>query len=414
MELWSGDGVLKHKGFEQAIGVRVIADEKFDVEIEVQHVLGFGILLLSGRDDLTITVPNVEHPIDVYLRLASGSLTEDGTMIFVPKRSPIWTHTTQPLVRGRASLANFNGFETGAYSRARIQLSASGWDLTIIPVIEELLCHPQPKNTAERVITHQLEFRKSDASLFTPDEMRRFLESIGQFFSFCHGGWIGMAFIEGMRTDGPSEFQAWGMSRIGELRAPDSFVDRYHLECMVQLYPMFMTKMLDEAWAETISGVVYWLRRSELDRAGVDGGIILIQAALERFAWQVLVRDRGAISDEGFKSLTAADQMRLMLNAMRIPRTIPQGLEELVRFAKGAGGIDAPEAFTRVRNRIVHPPKPKAKKVTFPYYDTYRLGRWYVELCVLSCCGYTGKYSSRVRKDQWAGQIEDVPWASQL
>jgi len=173
-------------------------------------------------------------------------------------------------------------------------------------------------------------------------------------------------------------------------------------------------KMLDEAWAETISSVVYWLRRSELDGAGVDGGIILIQAALERFAWHVLVRDRGAISDEGFKSLTAADQMRLMLNAMRIPRTVPEGLEGLVRFAKAAGGIDAPEAFTRVRNRIVHPPKPKAKKAIFPYYDTYRLGRWYAELCVLSCCGYTGKYSSRVRKDQWVGQIEDVPWTSQL
>jgi hypothetical protein len=414
MELWSGDGVLKYEGFEQTLGVRVVADEHFDAEIEVQHVLGFGVLLLGGREDITITLPNVEDPIAVYLRRASGSAHEEETIIFVPKRSPIWTHTTQPLVRGRASLANFNGFEVGAYSRARIQLSATGWDLTIIPVIEELLCHPEPENTTERMITHQLEFGKSDASPFTPDEMRRFLESLGQFFSFCHGGWIGMAFVEGMRADGSSELQAWGMSRIGQLSDPDSFVDRHHLECMVQLYPMFMTKMLDEDWAETISSVVYWLRRSELDGAGVDGGIILIQAALERFAWHVLVRDRGAISDEGFKALAAADQMRLMLNAMRIPRTVPEGLESLVRFAKAVGGIDAPEAFTRVRNRIVHPPKPKAKKVTFPYYDTYRLGRWYAELCVLSCCGYTGKYSNRVRKDQWVGQIEDVPWTSQL
>jgi hypothetical protein len=413
MELWSGDGVLKFEGFEKTLGVRVVADERFDAEIEVPNVLGFGVLGLGEREDITITVPNVGLPIGVFLRQASSSTSEDGRMIFVPKRSPIWTQTTQPLVRGRPSLANFHGFEVGAYSRARIQLSALGWDLTIIPVIEELLCHPQPQDATERVITHQLEFGKSDASPFTPDEMTKFLESLGQFFSFCHGGWIGMAFVEGMRTDGSCEFQAWGMSRIGRLSEPDSFVDRHHLECMVQFYPMFMTKMLDEDWAETISSVIYWLRRSELDGAGVDGGIILLQAALERFAWHVLVRDRGAISDTGFKDLTAADQLRLVLNVMRIPRAVPEGLEGLVRFAKASGGIDAPEAFTRVRNRIVHPPKPKAKKESYPYYETYRLGRWYAELCVLSCCGYTGKYSNRVRKDQWVGQIEDVPWIYQ-
>ena len=412
MELWSGDGVLKYVGFEQALKLRVVADEQFEVEIEVQHSLGFGVLDVGVQDEITITIPNVEDPISVFLRLASASSSTEGTMTFVPKRAPIWTYTTRPLVRGRASLANFNGFEVGAYSRARIQLNASGWELTIIPVIEELLCHPQPQNTGERMITHQLEFNKADLSPFTPDEMRAFLETVAQFFSFCHGGWIGTAFVEGMSVDGTSQLQAWGMSRIGALRDPDSFVDKHHLECMVQFYPGFMKKMLDEGWAETISSVIYWLRRSELEGAGVDGGIILLQAALERFAWHVLVRDRVAISDAGFKALTAADQMRLMLNALQIPKEIPDGLESLLKFANAAGGLDAPEAFTRVRNRIVHPPKLRAKKELFPFYDAYRLGRWYAELCVLSSCGYRGKYSNRTRKDPWVGQVQDVPWAA--
>jgi hypothetical protein len=139
--------------------------------------------------------------------------------------------------------------------------------------------------------------------------------------------------------------------------------------------------------------------------------VILIQAVLERFAWHLLVRQREALSEKGFSDLTAADQMRLMISVLDLPKQVPDGLTELAAFAK-AKGLDAAEAFTRVRNRIVHPPKLQAREEKLPYYDTYRLGRWYAELAVLAACGYKGKYSNRTRKDQWVGQVEEVPWAS--
>ena len=179
---------------------------------------------------------------------------------------------------------------------------------------------------------------------------------------------------------------------------------------MVELYPLFMKRMDEPAWADTISHVVYWLTRSNIDNAGPDGGIILLQATLERFAWHLLVRDKEAISEKGFGDLTAADQLRLMISVLELPKDVPVGLEDLTRFAK-AFGLDAAESFTRVRNRIVHPPKLKATNEILPYYDTYRLGRWLAELMVLAACGYNGKYSNRTRKDQWVGQVEDVPWA---
>lgn len=166
--------------------------------------------------------------------------------------------------------------------------------------------------------------------------MKTFLEYLVQFFSFCQGGWVGTVFAQGMRADGCSELQEWGMGRIGALSRPDSFLDRHLLDCLIELYFPFMTKMLDQDWAEMLANVVYWLTRS--DSAGVDGGIILLQAAMERFAWRVLVRDRGAISDAGFKALTAADQIRLMLNTLKIPKEVPTGLVDLVRFSKAGGG----------------------------------------------------------------------------
>ena len=45
-----------------------------------------------------------------------------------------------------------------------------------------------------------------------------------------------------------------------------------------------------------------------------------------------------------------------------------------------------------------------------PWYDAYRLGNGIVELIILNCCGYSGDYSNRTRKQRWVGEVERVPW----
>jgi hypothetical protein len=63
-----------------------------------------------------------------------------------------------------------------------------------------------------------------------------------------------------------------------------------------------------------------------------------------------------------------------------------------------------------VRNRLVHPPKPNRKEMKLPYFEAFTLGKWYVELIMLSACGYTGKYSNRTKIRRWVGEVEHVPW----
>ena len=240
--------------------------------------------------------------------------------------------------------------------------------------------------------------------------MSCFLERVGLFFSFCHGGWVALGLITGAGADGSVANEEWGIGRIGEPADPDSFLDPRHPEIIGEFYPLFINRLADEDWADAIGNIVYWLQRSEIDKAGPDGGIILLQAALERLAWHLLVRHRGALSEKGFNDLTAADRLRLMLSTLAIPREVPDGLFELKSFALSYG-LDAPECFTRVRNRIVHPPKLSSKKEHYPYYDAYRWGRWCAELAVLASCSYSGMYSNRTRQHQWVGQVEKVPWA---
>ena len=98
-----------------------------------------------------------------------------------------------------------------------------------------------------------------------------------------------------------------------------------------------------------------------------------------------------------------------MLNMLSIPSTIPDELTGLKALGK-ARGFDGPEAFTHIRNRLTHPPKLSAKKEALPVFEAYCLGKWYVELAILSACGFLGEYGNRTVMGRWKGEVEKVPW----
>ena len=409
MDFWIGQGVLKYEGFEEVIPLRVFLDLDLDLKIETSFEFGFQAILLGQREDLNLTIEGIPNPIRLLVSHARITSSDEQVMVFSPARSPLWKVSQGVMNRARASLVNFGCKESAALNTQRFLLEAGGWSVEMIPVGSGV-CYAEILKSDEHDLTHQLEIRRTDYGDFTNEQIQKLFEDLGQFFSFCQGGWVGLALATGMNSDGAVVIEEWGVGRLGPLDELDGFINRHYVLGMVQLYPLFMKRMEDPAWADTISHVVYWLRRSNIDNAGPDGGIILIQATLERFAWHVLVKDK-AISEKGFGDLMAADQLRLMISTLQLPKEVPSGLEELTRFAK-AFGLDAAESFTRVRNRIVHPPKLRSTNEILPYYDAYRLGRWLAELAVLAACGYKGKYSNRTRKHQWAGQVEDVPWAS--
>ena len=180
---------------------------------------------------------------------------------------------------------------------------------------------------------------------------------------------------------------------------------------MVDAFPGFAKRMQDPEWNDAIRTAVYWYVRADTTHVGSDGAIILLQAALERLAWHVIVRHRHVISEGGFSRLVAADRLRLLLDAASIPPCFPTGLTQLKATAKAFGWVDAPEAFVRVRNALVHPPKVAKSKKQVPFYEAFQLGKWYVELVLLRAFGYNGEYSNRTKRVRWVGEVQAVPWA---
>ena len=48
--------------------------------------------------------------------------------------------------------------------------------------------------------------------------------------------------------------------------------------------------LVDPSWRELLGQVIYWYLRGDTNDVGPDGACILLQVALERLAWHLLVR----------------------------------------------------------------------------------------------------------------------------
>jgi hypothetical protein len=379
------------------------------LRIDVSSPFEFDFIGLLNGEDSSIEIPGVTKPVQLILANAPIGSQAGSVLTFGLKHSPIWFTKSEKLRLGRTAIINFAQYWVGGPGYQRFELKACGWTALFIPVSERTLAVAETMHDENHRITHQVEFERDDKSLFTAAEAQKFLGELSLFLSFCRGQFVATSFTVAVNSNGEAAMEQWGTGRVSPWRRPSNWLDEHHGDAISQLYRAFCERLQDESWNDALSHVVYWFTRAETDNVGPDGACILLQAALERFAWHLLVRERKALSEKGFRDLAAADQLRLMLNVLSIPAATPLGLAQLAAFAKSRG-VDGPEAFTLIRNQLVHPPKASAAPKRLPYYEAYCLGKWYVELAVLSECGYSGKYSNRTLEKRWVGQVEDVPW----
>ncbi len=289
-------------------------------------------------------------------------------------------------------------------------LEADGWSVQFVVLNPESLELPVLKGNDEFRFTHQVEFSRTDKTSFTEQEAQDFLWKLSLFLSFCRGHWVGYSLSVGFDVDGEAALLQWGIGRVSAWHEPDGWLDEYSGSCITSLYGLFFTKLMEPNWLAAIQDVIYWFARADTNNVGPDGACILLQAALERLAWHILVRERNAITATRFEKLNSVEQLRRMLDILSISTTIPMGLAKLQTLGQ-AKGLDGPGVFTYIRNRLTHPPKTSTPAEQFPYYEAYCLAQWYVDLVILSACGYTGKYGNRTIMGRWKGQVEDVPWA---
>jgi hypothetical protein len=171
-----------------------------------------------------------------------------------------------------------------------------------------------------------------------------------------------------------------------------------------------MTYWLNENWGEALWEAIYWYLIANDSRRGIEPGIILAQAAIERLSYELAVKDRRLLGKEGFKKLQASDKFRVLFSSLGIPIDINAETPELQKLSSQKGWVDAPHALTEIRNAIVHPEHKDREQLGSAYFEAWNLGLWYLEMCILAICGYSGTYGNRLKRGRWIGEVEDVPW----
>lgn len=259
-------------------------------------------------------------------------------------------------------------------------------------------------------LTHVGCFYRKDNKSFDGKDALKLLSHLNDFFTFSRGTFCHIVLPVGFNENNyrvweilNSPWKPWGYH--------NSWFDQRHCEQLSELFPKFLSKIQDEKWGKTLKKVIYWYARSNDSwGSGIDTGIILTQAAIERLSYEYLVNHKKMIDLDGFKRLKASDEFRLLFASLEIPLEIPLTLQNITELAKKLKYSDSPHALTEIRNSIVHPENEKKNEFDVVYYEAWSLGLWYLELAILKLCDYNGTYINRLSEKKYVGSIENVPW----
>lgn len=259
-------------------------------------------------------------------------------------------------------------------------------------------------------LTHVGSLEKADGTPFSGKDADDYLKALRFFLSFAKGGWCEPICAVGYDASGNHVWECWSSPRE-PWHTPLSWFDPHNSSQLAVLFPGFMTRWENDDWRETLQEVIYWYLNANHSSRGIDAGIILTQAAIERLSYEFAVKDRRLLTVNGFKGLWASDKFRLLFSSLGLPLEIPTETPELQNLAtKGEmNWLDAPQALAEIRNSLVHPEHKRRGQFGKVYYEAWNLTLWYLEMSVLDICGYSGTYGNRL-KQRWVGEVEDVPW----
>jgi hypothetical protein len=168
--------------------------------------------------------------------------------------------------------------------------------------------------------------------------------------------------------------------------------------------------MLSPFWEEATKLAIYWYVESLSGVQNAETSVVLSQVALERLAWAYIVESR-----EHKKKLPKAksitDKLRVLLNGVQIPASLPNDLDEAMTKGEPSPRLDGPATFVEMPNLVAHP---RGGLLATPLSDRRKakdLGLWYLELVLLSLFGYRGHYCNRLLDLRSGGRWEVVPWA---
>jgi hypothetical protein len=297
---------------------------------------------------------------------------------------------------------------------SRFSLTDEEWEITVDCLNDEDRFRTLA-NTGGFGITHTIKVQKTDRSAFSWKNYSKLHEDLYYFFSFARGFWTEPTIAIGQRSDRTTAWTRWWRPQVERWRAVSSWFDPSSPDVLGPLWKSFRKKLASDVSGEALKQAIYWYLSCNNASRGIEGSLIIAQAAHELLAWTRFATERG-LSERGFENLPASDKLRLLLHEANIPLGIPSSLQTLTKAAnaKDLNWVDGPSAITEIRNLQVHP-SPKNQRKSGVINDdcllqANQLSLWYLEVLLLFFSGYEGNYRNRCLSEHWAGDTEPVPW----
>lgn len=343
---------------------------------------------------------------------------ETGTVAFVPKNAPVEPFPSISFISSATChLFNLPNFSIPTVNRAKISanpkdrrlviLRAGGWEITIACTIQTKGLVKQLEERGGYAPTHMVKIAKEDGSTFSDVDLSEALDCLYWFLSFCFGRRTGVGLPVGVDKTGKKVWEQWGfpVCARGAWKSGTCCFDVQHGEILASVFPGFWQLWTDRRWQPHLTYAVDWYLRANVAE-GSETGIILGQVALELLAWKYCIQIHNICSPNGFKKLTAADRLRLLLSNLSIPPSIPPRSVPL-----STPYADVAEAITRIRNDLVHV-EVRSPASANDVCGARALSLWIIEMVILRLCEHDGQYANRLIVPRWPESMEYVPWVA--
>jgi hypothetical protein len=272
------------------------------------------------------------------------------------------------------------------------------------------------RNSKGYQITHVGTLARQDGALFSAADCEPVLECLAYFLSFCRGAWTSPMLLSAEDENAAVVGETWRATRIDGFAGTYSWVPKSQPVSveLASAFTGYARLWHSPAWSEALRIITQWYVESST--GAVEKSVILLQTALELLTWVKLVQEERVMTQKQWNDRSApfCAKLRRLLQAMTIPLTIPTAFSDLEAYRCASTVPDGPEAFTSIRNALVHPSLAKRERLNNSpgaLSQAWLLAGWYLDLCMLNILGYKGRYSNRTIRQGWAGdEVEVVPW----
>ncbi|MFY4720105.1 hypothetical protein [Streptomyces sp. LaBMicrA B280] len=297
-------------------------------------------------------------------------------------------------------------------------LEANGWKITVDVRPDHQQVWQELHKTEVYVMTHVMEVRRADDSVFTADEADPLLTALHVGISFALGRWVAPMLPVGEGSDGRVVWEQWRVAHCDPARSTSDgwWYDQDH-DSLGDFLRLAIAAFLDPDKLTPLRFQMMYAISALRSRDFVEPRIIMGTAGLEHIMWQSLVLS-GALTEREYKRRPAHDLLRTVLRDAQIPVDINPGLLTAAAQydadvkAKENKDIDGADVVTWVRNRLVHPQESQERVYGLDGLtrDAWLLARHYLVLLILNSLGYTGTYRDLTCIRGWVGDVAKVPW----